>query len=198
TYGLVNLSSSPNTIRSQLQPGSAADCETRAIPSADQAATGERMIPGILLRYQDGSNHYRARLHFATSGNMITSTTRTDTAVGTPPAMPVTSAANDEFNVRVRITGHRVMMRVWPVDSVEPDVWHNDRTITDTPIAAGRIGTTVSTFAGNTNVSPTIRIRDYQVENVQEMTVTRSINGVARSHAASTDVQLARTAIVAL
>src|SRR5690606_39929180 len=65
------------------------------------------------------------------------------------------------------------LIRVWPVDSVEPDVWHNDRTITDTPIAAGRIGTTVSTFAGNTNVSPTIRIRDYQVENVQEMTVTR-------------------------
>src|SRR5690606_9514286 len=52
TYGLVNLSSSPNTIRFQLQPGSVGDCEIRAILSADQVATGESMIPGILLRYQ--------------------------------------------------------------------------------------------------------------------------------------------------
>src|SRR5690606_1048785 len=198
TYGLVNLPSSPSTIRFQLQPGEVGDCEIRAILSADQVATTESMIPSILLRYQDGSNYYRARLHFGTSGNMFTSITRTVTAVGSAPLLPYTHAANDEFHVRVRLSGHRVLIPVWPVESVEPDVWHNDRTITDTPIAAGRIGTTVSTFAGNTNVSPTIRIRDYQVENVQEMTVTRSINGVARSHAASTDVQLARTAIVAL
>jgi hypothetical protein len=198
TYGLVNLSSSPSSIRFQLQPGSVGDCEIRAILSADQVATGESMIPGILFRYQDGSNYYRARLHFGTSGNMFTSVTRASTALASGLSLPFTYTANAEFHMRVRITGHRVLIRVWPVDSVEPDVWHNDQTITDTPIDSGQIGTTVSTFAGNTNVSPTIRVRDYQVENVQEMTVTRSINGVVRSHAAATGVQLARTTIVAL
>src|SRR5690606_40825174 len=42
TYALVNLPSSPSTIRFQLQPGEVGDCEIRASLSADQVATTER------------------------------------------------------------------------------------------------------------------------------------------------------------
>lgn len=198
TYGLVTLTSAPTTIRFQTLPGSVGDCEIRAILSSTQVATGASIVPGILLRFSDTSNYYRARLHFGVSGTMFTSITRGTTVVGSAPSLPFTYAANDEFHVRVRIEGDRILMRAWPVDSVEPDVWHNDRTVTDTPIASGQIGTTVSTVAGNTNVNPVIRVRDYQVENVQAMTVIRGVNGISKAHAVATAVQLAQPAVVAL
>lgn len=196
--GLVNLPSAPSTLRFQLLPTAVGDCDIRTRLSVDQVATGASMVPGVLLRYNGTSAYYRARIHFGVSGGMFASVTRDTTQVGGTPTLPYTYAALDEFELRVRLIGHRILMRVWRVAAPEPHIWHHDQEITANTIAAGQVGCTASAFAGLTNVSPNIRFDRYEVITPQRVTVTRSINTVVKAQAAGTAVSLAQPATVAL
>ncbi|MCZ4612286.1 hypothetical protein O3S80_52820, partial [Streptomyces sp. Lzd4kr] len=196
--GLVNIPSSPSTLRFQLLPTAVGDCDIRVRLSADQVATGASMVPGVLLRYTGTGDYYRARVHFGTSGSMFTSVTRDTTQLGTAPSLPYTYAALDEFELRVRLVGQRVLIRVWRVGTPEPHVWHNDQEVTSGTIDAGQVGTTVSTFAGNTNVSPNIRFDRFEVITPQRFTVERSINTVTKAQTEGTPLSLAQPAPLAL
>ncbi|AZM54172.1 hypothetical protein DMA15_17665 [Streptomyces sp. WAC 01529] len=197
--GLVAMPSSPSSVRFQVLPTAVGDCEIRARLSLDQLAAGASIVPGILLRYVDTANFYRARLHFhTTSGQLFASVTRDTTQVGGTPQIPYTYTAGAEFELRVRLIGQRVLMRVWPVGIPEPARWHHDVTITTNPIAAGQVGTTVSAFAGNTNVNPVVSVDNFEVITPQRITVTRSINTVTKAQTAGTAIALAQPAIVAL
>ncbi|WP_051338591.1 hypothetical protein [Streptomyces flavidovirens] len=196
--GVLTLSAPVPTIRFQMTVGDIADCEVRCRMSAGQVSTGSSMLPAVLLRYVNGSDYYRARLHFGTSGAMYASVTRGTTQVGGTTTLSYTYAAGTEFEVRVLLTGHRVQMRVWPVGTEEPTVWHHEGTVTTNTIASGAVGVTASAFAENTNVNPQARFDSFQVVNPQRFTVTRSVNGIAKAHPAGTDVRLAQPTIVAL
>ncbi|MFJ6645764.1 alkaline phosphatase D family protein [Streptomyces sp. NPDC091290] len=196
--GVVNLPSSPSTLRFQLVPTAVGDCDIRVRMSVDQVATGASIVPGVLLRYTGTGAYYRARIHFGVGGGTFVSVTRDTTQIGGSPALPYTYAANDEFELRVRLIGHRVLMRVWRVGTPEPPRWHHDVEITSNTIAAGQVGTTVSTFAGNTNVSPNVRFDRFEVISPQRITVARSINTVVKAQAAGTAISLAQPAPVPL
>ncbi|MFJ2002187.1 alkaline phosphatase D family protein [Streptomyces chartreusis] len=198
TRGLVNLPSAPTTLRFQLLPGVIGDCDIRVRMSVDQVATGASIVPGVLLRYTGTGAYYRARIHFGTGGGMFVSVTRDTTQIGSAPALPYTYIANDEFELRVRLIGHRVLMRVWRVGTLEPHIWHFDTEVTANTIAAGQVGVTASAFAGNTNVSPNLRFDRYEVISPQRITVARSINTVIKAQAAGTPIALAQPAHVAL
>lgn len=195
---LVNLPSAPTTLRFQLLPGIIGDCDIRVRISVDQVATGASIVPGVLLRYTGTGAYYRARIHFGTGGGMFVSVTRDTTQIGSAPAVPYTYVANDEFELRVRLVGHRVLMRVWRVGQAEPHIWHFDVEVTANTIAAGQVGTTASAFAGSTNVSPNIRFDRFEVISPQRFTVARSINTVIKAQAAGTPISLAQPAHVPL
>ncbi|MET8824798.1 carbohydrate binding domain-containing protein [Streptomyces sp. NPDC004610] len=198
TSGVITLASAPDTVRFQRILAGIADAEVLVRLSVDQIATGSSFVPGVLLRYTDASNYYRARLHFGTGGAMFTSITRTTTAVGGTLSLPYTYTAGQWFRLRARITGHRIQLRAWPDGTREPRAWHSDETVTTSPIATGQIGLTGSAFTANTNVNPQLRFDDFQVPTPQLMTVQRSVNGITKPHPAGGEVRLAQPAIVAL
>lgn len=198
TRGLVSLPSTPATIRLQTLPGSIGDCEIRARLSVSAIATGDSLVPGILMRYTGTNDFYRARLHFGLSGALSVSVTRGSTQIGSAVSLPHTYTANAEFELRARLVGHRILARVWRTGAAEPPVWHCDQTVTSSPIDTGQIGCTASAFSGNTNVSPVCRFDRFEVITPQRATVTRSINTIEKAHAADTPVSLARPAPVAL
>ncbi|MGW2267062.1 hypothetical protein [Streptomyces koyangensis] len=192
--GVVTVSSATiSAVRIQALAGPLGDVEVRVRMSVPQVSTGAALIPGVLLRYADGSNYYRARLHFNPAGTLSTSITRTVTQVGSTVAVSGGYTAASEFEVRARVDGHRIRMRVWPVDGTEPTTWHQDQTITADPIEHGLVGVTAGGFAGNTNVDPQIRFDLFEAVGVQQMTVTRPD---PQDHAAGGDVRLAQPAIV--
>ncbi|MGW7198449.1 hypothetical protein [Streptomyces chryseus] len=196
--GVITLSAPLSNVRFQAVVGDIADCEVRCRMSAAQVSTGASMVPSVLLRYVNTSTYYRARLHFGTGGALFLSVTRDTTQIGSTPTLPFTYTAGAEFEVRVLLTGHRIQMRVWPVGTEEPTAWQHDETIVTNTIAAGAVGITASTFAGNTNVAPQAKFDQFEVANPQRFTVARSLNGVVKPHAAGTDVRLAQPTIVAL
>jgi hypothetical protein len=197
--GVVTIpGASISTIRFQTLASNIADCEVRVRLSAGQVSTGASMVPGILLRYVDGSNYYRARLHFATGGELYLSVTRDTTQLGATPQLPLSYAAGDQFELRVRLTGHRIQMRVWPVGALEPSIWHNDVTVTASTIATGAVGVTASGFVGNTNTNPTVGFDQFEIVSPQTVTAVRSVNGIAKAQTAGTDVRLATPPITAL
>ncbi|MFJ6566216.1 hypothetical protein ACIQNU_02260 [Streptomyces sp. NPDC091292] len=196
--GVVALPSTPPTVRFQTVPGAVGDCEVRCRVSASAVATGAPLIPSVLLRYVDASTYYRARVHFAPAGEMYVSVARDTTQVGATPQLPYSYTPGDEFEVRVRLTGHLVQIRVWPVGALEPSVWHTSETVVTTPIASGLVGLTASAFAGNTNVSPSLLFDEFVIVTPQAMTVQRAVNGVSKSQAAGAEVRVALPAVVAL
>lgn len=198
TRGLVTLPSTPATIRLQTLPDSIADCEIRARLSVSAVATGDSLVPGILMRYTGTNDFYRARIHFGLSGALSVSVTRGSTQIGSTVTLPHTYTAGAEFEIRARLIGHRILARVWRTGTGEPQAWHCDQTVTSSPIASGQIGCTASAFSGNTNVSPVCRFDRYEVITPQRATVTRSLNTIEKGHAANTPVSLAQPAPVAL
>lgn len=196
--GLVTMPSAISSLRFQVIPSAVGDCEVRMRLAANQVSTGASLVPGVLLRYVDTGNYYRARIHFGTGGGLFASITRDTTQLGGSPQLPYTYTAGAEFEMRVRLIGQRVLLRAWPVGKSEPETWHHDVTVTANLIEAGQVGITVSGFAGNTNVSPVITCDDFEVITPQRLTATRSINTVVKAQAAGTAVSLAQPATVAL
>jgi hypothetical protein len=198
--GVITLQASPSTVRTQHVTEDVEDCEVLVRMWVDQVATGASLLPSVLLRRSAISDYYRARVHFGTSGDMFTSVARGTTQIGSAVTLPWTYSADDEFWVRARLIGHRVLVRVWPVDRLEPvTVWHNDQTVTtEGTIDSGAIGVAGSSFGGNTNVNPELHYADYELVTPQEMTVERGINHVQIDHAAGTDVRLAQPPTAAL
>ncbi|MEW1719772.1 hypothetical protein [Streptomyces sp. NPDC093109] len=187
-----------STVRfQQLTDAGITDCEIRVRMSSSVVATGASLVPGVLMRCESLSNFYRARIHFGTGGLLYVSVTRDTTQIGDNPQL-TTYAAGDEFELRVRLTGHTVQMRVWPVGAIEPDIWHHTVTITTNTIPAGTIGVTGSAFAGMSNASPVLRYDNFEVVTPQMATAVRSVNGIVKPHPAGTDIRLATPMIIAL
>lgn len=198
--GVVTLTTAPATIRlQQADPTAVADAEVRVRMSVDQVATGASLIPGILLRTFSATAFYRARLHFGTGGAMYTSITRGTTQIGGSPQLPYTYTAGSWWNVRARVDGHRVRIKVWPDTVGEPQLWASDETVPDElAIEIGTLGLAASAFTGNTNTAPALVFDDFVTRSVQAWTVTRARNGVTKGQARGADVRLAVPTIISL
>ncbi|MFC8124648.1 hypothetical protein [Streptomyces sp. NPDC057302] len=196
--GVVTIPTAVSTVRFQTLVAGVQDCEVRCRFQAGQVSTGASLVPSVLLRYVNASTYYRARLHFATGGELYLSVTRDTTQVGGTPQLAGTYVTGDEYEFRARIDGHRIRLRAWKVATAEPATWQLDVTITANLIAEGAVGLTASGFAGNTNVSPVLRFDNFEVVGGQRLTVVRHVNGVTKPHLIGTAVRLARPAIASL
>lgn len=165
-------------------------------------ALGDSLYGAVTARMLDSSNMYMARLEFTTSNTVILTIRKivadTTTNLGTY-TVPVTHVAGAYVRVRFQGIGSALRAKAWPAsDPVEEPSW--GISVVDSSITeAYSIGTRSIRITGNTNLaSVEIRHDNYRVVSPQKFTVTRSANGVVKSHAAGEDIRLASSVPLAL
>ncbi|CAM5346277.1 hypothetical protein [Streptomyces aurantiogriseus] len=165
-------------------------------------ATGDSLYGGVTARMQDSSNMYQVRLAFTTSNTITVQLMRMVASTQTSLAsytLPDTHVAGQFVRVRFQGVGASFKAKAWMATAaVEPPEWH--LTATDSSISAAHsFGTRSIRVTGNTNAaSVAIQYDNYRVINPQTLTVTRSVNGVTKSHEAGTPVSLAYPTYIAL
>jgi hypothetical protein len=183
-----------------LATGPSADIDMLVDVTTSATATGASIFAGPLIRAADNNNHYMCRLEF-TTGNVINASLRkrvagVETSLATY-TVPFAHVAGTFVRVRFQVIGSTIRARVWAVTGTEPGDWN--MTTTDTAItSASNVGFRGFSNTGNTNVNPQARFDNFKVLNPQTFTVTRSVNGVSKTHSSGTDLSLAYPSITAL
>ncbi len=180
----------------------AADVDLRADFATSALATGGSQYTGLVARFIDASNIYYARLTFTTTQAVQVVLQKrvggTQSDLATVTATELTHAAAAYFTLRLRVVGTSLYAKAWPRGGVEPGAWH--ATATDDSLQApGAVGVRSILDSANTNLLPvTVSVDNFQLTNVQTMTVTRAVNGVSKAQVAGEDIRLAYPTIIAL
>lgn len=182
--------------------GSVNDIDLTARVRTLVTATGGSIIAYLIGRYADASNLYLASVKFGTDQSVkvaidkyVAGAFSSVAAEATQPG--VTHSANTWYRVRFQISGSTLRARVWPDSGVERNFW--TVSATDTSHTAGQVGVWGILSTGNSNTLPVaVQVDDFELENPQTFTVTRSANGVSKAHAAGTDVRLTHPMTLAL
>ncbi|MFG2976308.1 hypothetical protein ACGFYY_25410 [Streptomyces sp. NPDC048331] len=197
--GVVTVSASQTLHRQQTVAETCIDADIRVQMAVSATATGGSLASCVLLRWSSSTDHYRARLEWTTGGSVFVSVTSGATIIGTNAATGLSYTPGATFEVRVRIIGFRILMRVWATGSAEPvGVWHIDRTDVSASFASGAVGMSAHGGSGNSNVGVEYRFDNFTVETPQRITVTRAVNGIVKAQPAGTDVRLATPMTTAL
>lgn len=191
-----------NVSRWATVPWSSADLDIKARMSTDALATGGSHFLHLAGRFLDTSNNYLARLAFNID-QTVTLTLRSrvggsETLLATAgDTSMLTHAANRMFWVRLQIVGTTLQAKAWQDGTYEPP-WMV--TATDGNLrGVGQIGLRTILSSANTNTLPvTASYDDFQQVSPQTFTVTRSVNGITKSHVAGEDVRLATPCIISL
>lgn len=183
-------------------PYNNADFDVTATVSTDKLAVGGSQFVYAVGRWADTNNMYYARLEFATTA-VVTLTLRkrvagVDGVLGTF-VLDETHAAGRQFSIRIQGIGTAIKARAWRTGYAEPDYWQTSATDSDLT-ASGQVGVrgVLSSAASNT---PVLVSWDNFTTNAltnQTFNVTRSVNGVVKSHSTGADVQLFKKAYTAL
>ncbi|MGW6309128.1 poly-gamma-glutamate hydrolase family protein [Streptomyces niveus] len=198
--GLVSLTSI-NVSRYTLIPAPAADVDLTATVSTDKLAVGGSHLPTLVARYADANNSYLARLDF--TGTQTVILTLRKRVAGTETLLvqqttDLTHVADRRFCVRLQVVGTTLRAKTWLAGQGEPAAWNVETTDTSLS-AAGQIGMRSILSTLNTNVLPvTVSWGDVLVAGPQQFTVTRSANGITKSHPPGSGVQLVRPTVRAL
>ncbi len=192
--GVVTVAASQTLHRQQTIAETCTDAEVRCQVAVSATATGGTLNACVLARWTSSTAHYRARLEFTTGGAVNVSVTNGSTIIGTNAPTGLTYAPGDVFEVRVRVIGYRILMRVWRAGTTEPILWHIDRTDVAGTNPSGAIGLSCHGGTGNSNGSVEYRFDSLLVESPQRVTVTRAVNDVSKPHAAGARIGLAQPA----
>ncbi|MEW2420433.1 hypothetical protein AB0911_07805 [Streptomyces nigra] len=162
--------------------------------------TGNSVYGGPTGRYHDVDNLYMARIEFTTSSTLILNIRKrvggNESQLGTY-TLPDTFVAGTYYRIRWKAEGALLRAKAWLATDIETPEWQVS--VTDTSITTTSfIGVRSIIASGNTNVNPEVRFQNLRIVSPQTFTVTRSINGVTKSHAAGTDVRLATPTILSL
>ncbi|KUF18470.1 poly-gamma-glutamate hydrolase family protein [Streptomyces silvensis] len=178
-----------------------ADCDITVDMATDVLATGGSHFLALTGRFIDTDNNYLARVAFNTDQS-ITLTLRkrvggTETLLATA-STDLTHAAGRQFTARLQIVGRTLSAKVWQSDTAEPSAWLVSTT--DSSLTGpGSVGMRSILSTTNSNTLPvTVSYDAFRQLGPQVFTVTRSVNGVAKAHAAGADVRLASPTILAL
>ncbi|WUI02112.1 hypothetical protein OHR68_09980 [Spirillospora sp. NBC_00431] len=175
-----------------------------AFKSPVAAFTGAAAFLYVIGSYDQAANDWYALVCILNTNGTIgiffeRKTAGTTTALNGITVVPnVTINATSTYRARLKIQGGLLQGRVWDAASAEPRNWHSsfyDSTHTD----GGDMGVQVFVPGGVTNGLPLVfPFPEVRVHNPQKLTVTRSVNGIAKSHAAGSDIRLAQPAVIAL
>jgi hypothetical protein len=190
-----------NTNRYDTVTAPAGDADLRADFATDAVAAGGSQYTGLVARVADVNNLYYARLTFTTTQAVQIVLQKRVAGVQTDLATvttELTHAAATYFTLRFRIIGSTLYAKAWVRGGVEPGAWH--ATVTDSALSdPGSVGVRSILDGLNTNVLPVVvSVDNFQLTNVQTLTVTRSVNGVSKAQIASEDIRLAYPTPIAL
>lgn len=190
THSVGSVNSSRYSVLASL---SLADVDVQADMATSVTAAGGPQFSHIVARYVNANTMYLARLRFNLDQTIdLTIQKRvngTQTDIETVN-ITGTHAAGVFFTVRFQIYGTTLRAKAWETGTVEPD-WLLVTTDGALP-NAGPIGVRSVLDAANSNPLPvTFSYDNYRLLNPQTFTVTRSVNGVSKAHAAGADLRLA-------
>ena len=189
-----------NSSRFSVVPSPSADVDVRVSVATAALATGDSQYAMVLGRYMDANNTYGARLDFRTDQTLrLVLQKRVGGAQSdlSTTTIPGTHAAGVFFTIRFQVKGARLRAKAWTTSEAEPD-WQS--TVTDGSLStAGSVGVRSVLGSGNTNALPLVFTYDnFQLTDPQTFTVTRSVNGVVKAHAAGTSAEFAPDTPLAL
>ena len=198
TTGVINLGSTPTTIRFQLAASAVADTSVLVAVSPGQVSVGNSIAPGIVMRFQDTTFFYRARLLFRETNTVGLNITASGNDLGTYETGQ-TYVANDTWWLRAKVEGQTISARAWKNGTTEPTQWQLVATVTSSTVSVGSVGLSASAVPGFTNVGATLAYSGFVVSGPQTFTLAaRSVNAITKSHTAGEDVALAHPTILAL
>jgi len=177
------------------------DVETLVKVTCPVTPTGDGVYLYSLARTDATvANFYFARV-FVGTNNVATLSLRKRTpaeAVLATASTTMTNVPGQSYNIRLRVEGSQIMARAWRVQDAEPSGWQVTATDTDLT-SAGGVGVRTFISTTNTNTLPVaVAWDDFQITNAQRFNVTRSANGVAKSHAVGEPIALSRPSIASL
>ncbi|MFJ4785515.1 hypothetical protein [Streptomyces sp. NPDC088794] len=190
-----------NVSRHSTLTSPSADVDLVVDVATSVLAAGGSQYVGLLARFIDVNNLYFARVDFTAAAAVrlvlqkrVTGT-QTDLASVTSP---YTHVAGAFYRIRFQVIGSTVRGKVWDATTPEPGVWQ--ASVTDTSLTAvGQVGVRSILDSANSNTLPvTVSYDNFTVINPQTFTVTRSINGVTKSHSAGQPISLANPVYVAM
>ncbi|NUP16572.1 MAG: hypothetical protein HOZ81_10785 [Streptomyces sp.] len=203
TNGTLGLHSvgSVNVSRYTVVTSPSADVDLRVDVATSALAAGGPQYLHLVARWTDANNLYAARLGFQTNQTLQLGIqervggTQTDLVTVTVPGV---HAAGTFYTIRFQLAGTTLRAKAWPQAQPEPVKWQ--AIVTDTSLtAAGSVGVRSSLSSANTNTLPvTASYDNFEITTPQRMTVTRSVNTIAKAQTAGTPVSLAQPATVAL
>jgi hypothetical protein len=183
TYGQYLISTTNSTRRDVV--GSFTDTEVKMTSSVPVVATGATIHTGIVLRFQDTSNHYEADLIWNTDNTVDlrlvsriggTSSTLAQTTIGW-------YSAGDFFTIKARIDGSNIYAKAWKYDGEEPTFWQATA-VSTTITAAGSVGVRAIASTGNTNTPFTVSFEEFS-----NTPVTSFVYEIQRADTVDTDWQ---------
>lgn len=158
-------------------------------------ATGAGIQARSMARWDQGAdNYYYAVIQVETTAQVTLQLRKVVAGSGTTlrsrTVTGLTHTATTDYRLRFKVEGSWLYAKVWTTASSEPTQWTDiawDTSIT----AAGVWGIRCLISTGNTNTLPVaIQFDTDATQNPQKFTVTRSVNGVVKAHAAGAAVGL--------
>jgi hypothetical protein len=186
--------------RHTVIPVLVADVDVRLDWSMSAGAATVTNNAYAVARYTGTDDMYMAQAQVSTSGTITIALRRRVAGTETELASLSTGLTHTPgawYSLRFEVRGSTLRAKTWPKGETEPTAWQV--TATDTSLtAAGSVG--FRTFISSTSTAPagmTVSC-DTLAVSPQLMQVTRSINGVVKTHSAGQDVRLATPVYVAL
>jgi hypothetical protein len=198
-----HLASSANVFRLTTLSNPHPNFDIRVAFTTSAFPTGDSEWVYLVARFIDPANMYLARVQIApTTGAMTLNIRKRTTASVDVPISDfyitgLTYVPGDAYWVRFSGVDSDLRAKLWHDGAREPE-WQTAATDSDITVAGGA-GVRTLLGASSTNALPvTFTFDEFQFLNFQQMTVTRSMNGVVKAQAAGTDIRLDQPAIAAL
>ncbi|MEU0978453.1 hypothetical protein ABZ488_04480 [Streptomyces griseus] len=187
-----HIATAVSTIRHTLLPVTAADQDIQFDWSIDALPTGDNAWVFPMARATDATHMYVMRIQIATTGAMTLTLRKrngAETQLGSSYATGLTCVPGTWYTARLAVVGSSLTGKLWQRGTPEPAAWQLSSTDTDLT-APGSVGCRSLLSGAATNALPLT----FQFDNVycgpQAMTVTRSANGITKSHPAGTPLSL--------
>jgi len=156
------------------------------VPTVGSIATA------VMARWQDSSNFYMLHCPFNIDGTLTLELyNRVSGSFGllqrNSAYLPVTTGV--PIRLRLQCRGGMIKAKAWSTDGPEPFGWAVGGY--DETFSSGLVGAQSVVMSNNTNALPVaVEFDNFEVRNIQDFEVTRSINTVVKSHNAGSSVGL--------
>lgn len=196
-----HIHTSVNTFRHTVIPALTADVDLTVDWAMSAQPVGDSNYVFVMARYADTTHFYFARVQVATTGAMTLTLRKrngAETQLGSSFATGLTHVPGTWYSIRFEAAGSTIRAKVWVRGTTEPASWQLSTTDTDLT-AVGSIGFRSLLGSASTATLPvTIEADNFHRGGPQFMTVTRSVNGVVKTHPVGEAVSLAYPAIASL